>query len=106
MGTPQRTLYELHSSYCALFGNANRLMIMDAIKDGECSVGEIAERVGMPIQGVSQHLRLMRDRGVVTCRREGRAIFYRIANRKFLRACCLIREGLLEEEKKRARLLR
>jgi hypothetical protein len=39
----------------------------------------------------------MRDRGAVNSRREGHAVYYRIANPKFVKGAQLIREGVLEE---------
>jgi len=43
----------------------NRLHIVELLRDGPCSVGEIAERLGMRQPQVSKHLRVLSDAGVV-----------------------------------------
>lgn len=93
-------LFKRHAEMCSICSNEKRLMIMESIGDGEKSVGDIADHLGMSSQAVSQHLRLMRDRGIVVSIRQGRQIFYEIANDKFLRAFRLVREGLIEEQEK------
>jgi ArsR family transcriptional regulator, virulence genes transcriptional regulator len=97
-------IFEVQANYCAMFGNPNRLKIMFLLHDGEKTVGEISSEIGKKIQSVSQHLRAMRDRNVVATRRDGRNIYYHITNPKFIVACNIIREALMEEEEKRNRL--
>ena len=66
------------AQYCQVFSNPRRILILWALGKDEMSVGDLATIVGASIQNTSQHLRLMRDRGILTSRREGHAIFYRI----------------------------
>ncbi|MGH8931357.1 MAG: ArsR/SmtB family transcription factor [Egibacteraceae bacterium] len=49
----------------------NRRVILGLVRDRPCAVGEIAEQVGLTQQAVSQHLRALRDAGLLTERREG-----------------------------------
>ena len=46
---------------------------------------------------MSQHLRVLRESGVVEDRREGKYVYYAIANPKFLTACRLIRDAMIEQ---------
>lgn len=62
-----------------ILSNSSRLRILCALEQKEMSVGEIAEQIGATLQNTSQHLRLMKDKGVVESRREGQTIFYQIA---------------------------
>jgi len=55
-------------------------LILWVLAKGEKSVGEIAAAVEASLQNTSQHLRLMKDRGILTGRREGQTIYYRIAD--------------------------
>lgn len=55
------------------------------------------EELGVAAPNLSQHLRLMRDQAVVRMRKDGRQVYYRVANKKFLRALMLVREALMEE---------
>ena len=66
------------------------------LSDEEHSVSEIAAHLGVTLQNASAQLRVMRDKGAVRYRREGHAVYYRLANAKFLEACKLIRQGLHE----------
>lgn len=90
-------IFELHAHFCKIFSDPKRLRIMWRLKEGECSVGDLAEELGVTVTNVSQHLRVMRDKGAVETRRDGKTIYYRVANMKFTQGCLLIREGLVEE---------
>ena len=58
----------------------HRLLILCQLIDGERSVGELAEFLGIRASGVSQHLALLRKDGLVATRRDGQTIWYRIAS--------------------------
>lgn len=55
-----------------------RRRILDAVREGERSVGELVERVGMHQPGVSRHLRVLRDAGLVEVRRDAQRRLYRL----------------------------
>lgn len=92
-----RELLRKNAEVFKALGNEQRTAIICALSDHEMAVSDIAEYVDSSIQNVSQHLRVLKDGGVVRDRREGRRVFYEIANPKFLEACCLIRDAVLEE---------
>ena len=92
-----RSLAKVQANLCSVFSDEKRLRIMWFLGDGERRVNEIAEHIGTSVQNASQHLRVMRDRGAVTYRKEGHAVYYRITNPKFYQGYQLIRQGLLEE---------
>jgi len=60
--------------------NRHRLMIVCQLLDGERSVGQMAEALGLRDSTVSQHLALLRKDGLVACRRDAQTIFYSIAS--------------------------
>ena len=62
-----------------LLSNPSRLLILCSLAEKEMSVGELAEVIGASMQNTSQHLRLMRDKGVLITRRDGQTIYYQIA---------------------------
>ena len=55
-----------------------RRRILDAVREGERSVGELVETVGMHQPGVSRHLKVLRDAGLVEVRRDAQRRFYRL----------------------------
>jgi DNA-binding transcriptional ArsR family regulator len=61
-----------------VLANPRRLRILWALKHRELSVGELADAIGASLQCTSQHLRLMREHGMVGSRREGQTIYYHI----------------------------
>ncbi len=90
-------IFDLHAEFCKIFSDPKRLRIMWSLQQGERSVSDLAKELGLTVSNTSQHLRMMFDRGAVTYRREGKTIFYRIANDKFIEGCLKIREGLKEQ---------
>lgn len=62
--------------------NASRLLILCQLAEGEKSVGELERRVGLSQSGLSQHLALLRRKGIVQTRREAQSIFYSLASRE------------------------
>ncbi len=55
-----------------------RRRILDAIRSKERSVGDLVERVGMHQPGVSRHLRVLREAGLVEVRRDAQRRLYRL----------------------------
>jgi DNA-binding transcriptional ArsR family regulator len=78
------------AAFCKVFGNARRVLILWSLRDGELSVGEIAEAVDASLQNTSQHLHLMKESGVLSSRRDGQTIYYRIADSDQMRKCPLL----------------
>lgn len=91
-----RTLFDLHAQICQALSNAKRLEILDALRHGERSVGELTAALNIRKANVSQHLAVLRAKGIVVTRRDGQAIYYRLASPRVTRACDLMREVLLE----------
>jgi DNA-binding transcriptional ArsR family regulator len=55
-----------------------RRRILDIVRDSECSVNDLVERVGMHQPGVSRHLKVLRDAGLVDVRRDAQRRMYRL----------------------------
>jgi len=58
--------------------NESRLIIMCVLAEGECSVGQLNERVDLSQSALSQHLAVLREQGLVQTRRVSQTIFYRL----------------------------
>lgn len=63
-----------------MISNPNRLAILCHLLDGEHSVGQLTEWVGLSQSALSQHLALLRQQGLVSTRREGQTIFYSLVS--------------------------
>ncbi len=88
-------VYELQADICQTLANPKRLQIVGLLKHGEVSVGEMVKVMGIPKANVSQHLSIMRQKGIIISRREGTTIYYRLASPKITEACSIMREVLL-----------
>jgi len=96
MSHPDKRIFQLHAEICKTLSNPIRLEILSRLRDGKKSVNEIASLTGVRQATVSQHLAVLRQRGVVSTRREGINVYYDVANPKITRACDLMREVLFE----------
>jgi DNA-binding transcriptional ArsR family regulator len=92
-------IYVLHAEVLKCLAQPRRLMILDCLRDGEKSVGELAELLGVPQPNVSQHLAALRAQDIVTTRREGNTIFYSLVDPRIVRACDICHEFLAERMK-------
>jgi len=90
-------IFELHARICRTLAHPKRLEILDLLRQGELSVGELARRMGISLPNISQHLAILRDRGVVMTRREGVNVYYRVADPRIIQACNLMRDVLFEQ---------
>jgi DNA-binding transcriptional ArsR family regulator len=82
--------YRAHAEICKVLTDPKRLLLIDALRTGERSVGELAGQVGLTSANASQHLAVLRHAGLVETRREGTTIRYRLAEVDLVRACDII----------------
>ncbi len=59
-------------------GDTNRRHIIEVLAEGEVTVNEVVDRLGLGQPQVSKHLKVLRDVGLVRCRSQGRARHYRL----------------------------
>lgn len=88
--------FELQADICQTLASAKRLQILNLLKNGEMSVGAMVTALNIAKPNLSQHLAVMRQKGILTSRREGTTIFYRLATPHIIDACRLMRQVLLE----------
>ncbi|MCL4537783.1 MAG: metalloregulator ArsR/SmtB family transcription factor [Nitrospirae bacterium] len=100
----ERSIYELQAEVCKILSSPKRIEIISALKDGEKTVTELVEILGTPKANVSQHLAVMRLKGILRSRRDGVNIYYSIANPKVIEACNLMKEVLNELLMERSRM--
>ncbi|MBI2913857.1 MAG: winged helix-turn-helix transcriptional regulator [Chloroflexi bacterium] len=105
MQLPPPDIFDLHADVCKTLASPARLKIIAALSEGEMAVGEIVAAVGARKANVSQHLAVMRQRGIVHARRQGLNVYYRLTSPKIIQACELMREVLLEQAASRGTLL-
>ena len=98
-------IFELQSDVCKVFSNPKRLEIINHLKDKELSAGELIEKTGLSKANLSQHMGVLKAKGVILSRREGVTVYYRISNPKIIEACVLMREVILEQFEEKSRMV-
>ncbi len=97
-------IFELHADVCKIFSNAKRLEIINMLKDGEMSAGELLEKTGLSKANLSQHMTVLKSKGVINTRKEGINIYYCITNPKIIQVCTLMKEVLLEQLEEKGKM--
>lgn len=72
---------------CRALTDPKRLALLHQLRDGERAAGALAADLGCTLANASQHLAVLRHAGLVTSRREGTSIHYRLAGPEILDAC-------------------
>lgn len=101
----RRELDELVSSLCKALTDAKRLVVLYALRDGPHTVSELCEVLEAPQSNTSQHLAVLRDRGLVDTERQGNNIVYSLRHPKVIDAIELLR-AVMEDEFSRRQALR
>ena len=97
-------LHELHARVCKAIADPKRLLIINELRDRELSVSDLCEALDLTQSNVSQHLAILRERGVVSTRRVGTSVIYTLRGTKVLQAVDLLREFLADDLAERGRL--
>jgi ArsR family transcriptional regulator len=69
-----------------------RLKILCTLGDGEFSVQDIVDQVGTSQSNISQHLAVLRDKGILTCRKDANRVYYRVGDSRAPRLIDMMRE--------------
>jgi rhodanese-related sulfurtransferase/DNA-binding transcriptional ArsR family regulator len=78
--SPKLALFAQFALVAKSLGHAHRLELLEQLAQGERSVEVVADRTGLSIANASQHLQQMRRAGLVTNRRDGKYVYYRLAD--------------------------
>ncbi len=100
----EREIHELHARICKAIADPKRLLIINELRNGPLTVGELSDALEISQSNCSQHLAILRDRGVVMSERNGTSVSYALRSEKVLRAVDLLREFMAEDLGTRSRL--
>src|SRR3989344_3250512 len=95
-----KELYGLHAEICKVFSNPIRLEILDLLRDKKMSVTELMNKSKLSQANISQHLSIMKSKGIVSSERKGKNINYKLTTLKIIKAFDIIKEVLSERLKK------
>lgn len=104
--TLRTELEELTASLCRALDDPKRLFLLYLLGSSPMNVGELCEALGVPQANASQHLGVLRERGVVQTQRDGNRVVYSLRHPKVLDAIDLLREVMADEAIRRQGLAR
>jgi ArsR family transcriptional regulator len=88
---PKQALFAQFAAVAKTLGHAHRLELLEQLAQGERTVEVLADRVGLSIANASQHLQQMRRTGLVANRRDGKFVYYRLADDAVLELLAALR---------------
>jgi DNA-binding transcriptional ArsR family regulator len=98
-------LVELIAERFRVIGEPLRIRLLDRLRDGEASVGDLTEALGATQQNVSRHLAVLHAAGVVSRRKEGTRVIYGIADQTVFDLCETVCGSLQQSVAELAQLL-
>ena len=81
----------LNNRVCNALGDPTRLMLLYTLAGKPRNVTELAAELGIPQPTVSRHLSILRQRSLVTTRREGTSVYYALTDHRVIEALDLLR---------------
>ena len=100
-----KELYQLHAEMCKVFSNPIRLEILNLLRDKKMFVTELIYQTKLSQANISQHLSIMKSKGIVVSERNGKNIYYKLSNPKIIKAFDIIKEVLTERLEKNRKIL-
>lgn len=101
----ENEVLQLHAEICAGLADPSRIMILYELSSGPRNVTELCTNLGMPQPMTSRHLKVLRERGMVTAERQGTVIQYSLADHRLVEALDLLRAALRDILARRAQLV-
>ncbi len=92
-------VFELHAEILKALAHPKRLEIIHLLRDRSLTVSQIQAMLDLPQANLSQHLTILRHNQVVTTKKKGKQIFYKLSHQNFIKASDLLRCVLLEKYK-------
>jgi DNA-binding transcriptional ArsR family regulator len=80
-------LAELIARRFRAIGEPMRIRLLDRLRDGEATVGELSDALAASQQNVSKHLAVLADAGIVGRRKDGNRVYYRIVDEGVFALC-------------------
>ena len=74
----RRAVYQIKAEFFRILGHPVRVRILELLKDGKRSVGDLQTELQMDSSGTSQHLGVLRKHGILEGRREGTSVYYTV----------------------------
>ena len=95
----------LHADFCSALADPTRLLLLYALADAPRNVSELTHELSQPQPTISRHLKILRDRGLVTATRQGTMVQYSLTNHRIIDALDILRSVMRDRIEYRASLI-
>ncbi len=103
--TLEAEITQLHAEICGGLADPNRIMILYTLSQSPRNVTELCNELETPQSLVSRHLKVLRERGMVTTERRGTVVIYSLGDVRLIQALDLLRAVMRDNIAKRAELV-
>lgn len=102
--TLREEITRLHAQVCSALADPNRIMILYTLAEQPLNVSVLAAEIELPQPTVSRHLKVLRERGMVTSERQGQSVVYSLRDERIIQALDLLRGTLADILKNQSQL--
>lgn len=99
------TLQDFKATFFKVLASPVRIRLLEELRGGPTTVGDLQQRLGLDSSNVSQHLALLRAQGAVMTRRDGNKIWYAVADKRIFNILDAARAIFENQVKASTRLL-
>jgi DNA-binding transcriptional ArsR family regulator len=96
---------QMEADLCSALADPTRILILYALDQKPCNVGDLAKELQIPQPSVSRHLKVLRDRGLVNGIRQGTNVQYQLVDKRLIQALDLLRALMRDRIAYRANLI-
>jgi DNA-binding transcriptional ArsR family regulator len=97
---------QLHADICSALADHNRILIIYALADKPRNVGDLAQEMGISQPAASRHLKILRERGLVSPVRQGANVEYHLTDQRLIQALDLLRDLLRDRLNRHADMMK
>ncbi len=103
--TLKQEIIQLEANFCAALSDPTRILILYALNEKPLNVTELTTELGVPQPTTSRHLKVLRERGLVSTQRSGTVITYQLTDQRIIQALDLLRSVMRTRLTQQANLL-
>jgi DNA-binding transcriptional ArsR family regulator len=96
---------QMHADLCSALADPNRLLLLYALSAKPATVNELTTELNLQQSTTSRHLKVLRERSLVTATRQGQSVEYALADPRLIEALDLLRLVLHDSISRRANLI-
>lgn len=96
---------QLHAEICSALADPRRILMLYKLAENPWNVGNLAKSVGISQPATSRHLKILRQRGLVSATRKGASVEYQLIDHRLIEALDLLRAVLYDRLTRRASLV-